>query len=59
MIGSAPEELAAYWRGELAGNGAPVSTGDLFAAFQAPFDATVDAIVAMLPASTTGAAPDA
>ncbi len=59
VIGSAPEELAAYWRGELAGNADPVSTGDLFAAFQAPFDATVDAIVAMLPASTTGAAPHA
>lgn len=55
VIGTTPDELAAYWRSELAGEASPVATGDLFAAFQAPFATTVDAIVAMLPKD----APDA
>jgi 3-deoxy-D-manno-octulosonic-acid transferase len=55
VIGTTPEELATYWRGELTRAASPVATGDLFARFQAPFDITVDAIVAMLPKR----APDA
>lgn len=48
IIGNAPDELAAFWRDELE-DALPVATGDLFAAFQAPFDTTVNAILAMLP----------
>ena len=57
VVGSAPDELAAYWRDELEGGLPPLDAGDLFAGFQAPFDATVGAIVAMLPPA--GAAPHA
>lgn len=54
IIGGAPDELAAFWRDELEG-ALPVATGDLFAAFQAPFDATVNAIIAMLPPAVSPA----
>ena len=57
VIGTAPDELAAFWRSELADGAPPLVTGDLFAAFQAPFDITIEAIVAMLPQAAT--APDA
>ncbi len=59
VIGNTPDELATFWRSEVAGGSAPVATGDLFAAFQAPFDATVGAILAMLPPTGPGAAPHA
>lgn len=48
VVGNAADELAAFWQDELEG-ALPVATGDLFGTFQAPFDTTVDAIVAMLP----------
>ncbi|MEQ1781317.1 MAG: 3-deoxy-D-manno-octulosonic acid transferase [Hyphomonadaceae bacterium] len=59
VVGSAPDELAAYWRDELEGGLPPFDAGDLFAGFQAPFDITVGAIVAMLPPARAGAARDA
>lgn len=52
VIGNAQDELAAYWRDELEGGLPPLDASDLFAGFQAPFDITVDAIVAMLAKAT-------
>lgn len=59
IIGSHPEELAAYWRSELTTRQAPVSTDRLFTAFREPFEQTVSAIVAMLPPAGRKAAADA
>lgn len=49
IIGSHPEELAAYWRSELTTRQPPVAVDKLFTAFREPFEQTVSAIVAMLP----------
>jgi len=49
IIGSHPEELAAYWRSELTTRQPPVSADKLFAAYREPFAQTVSAILSMLP----------
>ena len=59
VIGATPKDLSMFWRSELAAGATPIATGDLFAEFQAPFDATVDAILAMLPQASPGVAPHA
>lgn len=59
IIGSHPDELAAYWRAELTARQALVSTDKLFAAFREPFEQTVAAILAMLPQESVKAAADA
>lgn len=49
VVGTTSRDLADFWANALSSKHAPVATDELFAAFQAPFDQTVDAIVAMLP----------
>ena len=49
IIGKHTEELAAYWRNELAAKPQPIMADRLFSAFRAPFEQTVAAIVASLP----------
>jgi 3-deoxy-D-manno-octulosonic-acid transferase len=50
VIGNTPDELAAFWTIQLTAEAALIPSPDLFDAFRAPFDKTVGAIVAMLPA---------
>lgn len=56
MIGDMPGQLADFWSFELTGQSTTPVSPTLFDAFRAPFDRTVDAVVAMLPPK---AAPDA
>lgn len=49
-VGASADELAAFWGRELAGSVRPPLPAGLFDAFREPFERTVDAIVAMLPA---------
>lgn len=55
VIGKTAGQLADFWRGELSGRSAPLRAA-LFDDFRAPFDRTIEAILAMLP---TKAASDA
>jgi 3-deoxy-D-manno-octulosonic-acid transferase len=52
-IGATAQELAAYWRDTLARNLAPPSLAAFFADARAPFDASLDAVLAMLPKSAS------
>jgi 3-deoxy-D-manno-octulosonic-acid transferase len=55
VIGETAGQLADFWRAELSGRSAPLRAG-LFDDFRAPFDRTIEAILATLP---TKAASDA
>jgi 3-deoxy-D-manno-octulosonic-acid transferase len=48
-IGESAQELADYWLGALKNPGAPPSLDAFFAEARAPFDASRDAVLAMLP----------
>ena len=49
MIGDTPGQLTHFWQSELAAGAGRTVPATLFNAFRAPFDQTVEAIVAMLP----------
>jgi 3-deoxy-D-manno-octulosonic-acid transferase len=59
IIGKHTEELAAFWRSELTAKSQPIATDRLFAAFRAPFDQTVAAIIASLPPASAKATANA
>ena len=59
IIGKQTEELVAFWRSELTARSQPIATERLFAAFRAPFEQTIAAIVGSLPPAAAKAAADA
>jgi 3-deoxy-D-manno-octulosonic-acid transferase len=52
--GAQPADLAAFWRTELARDSAQRLPPTLFDTFRAPFDRTVEAIIAMMPPEAAG-----
>jgi 3-deoxy-D-manno-octulosonic-acid transferase len=54
VIGDTPEALAAFWTIDLTAEAVTAPASDIFDAFRAPFDTTIDAILAMLPPKAAG-----